>query len=101
MFRTPSASSHFSSASAPLRTKTPTPSFQVARPQSTPQKCTPASDASSRASLNARLLTPAERNKKGFVRGRGALDVSHGYRDSHFQNIDAVLRLREFLHGAR
>src|SRR6266481_9158657 len=66
MFCTPSVSSHSRSAFAPPRTNTPTPSFQVARPQRTPQKWTPASEASASASLNARLLTPAERNKNGL-----------------------------------
>src|SRR2546423_670820 len=66
IFCTPCVSTHLCRASAPPRTKTPTPSFQVARPQRTPQKCTPASVASSRASVKARLLTPAERKRKGF-----------------------------------
>src|SRR6266436_5535723 len=67
MFCAPSVSSHSRSAFSPPRTNTPTPSFQVARPQRTPQYWTPASQASERASLNARLLTPAERNRKGFT----------------------------------
>src|SRR5215472_1092521 len=35
------------------------------------------------------------------VRGRRTLHVGHGHGDSHFQNIYAIPRLREFLHGAR
>ena len=44
-----------------LIAKMATPSFQVARPQSTPEKFAPASVASSRASPKTSLLTPSER----------------------------------------
>src|SRR5207245_9260921 len=53
-------------ASDSQRTITHTLSVQVARPQSTTQKRALASEASSRASLNARLRTPAERNRNGL-----------------------------------
>src|SRR5207302_10385277 len=61
MFLTPSVCSHLRKASAPCLAYTGTPSFQVARPQSTPLNFTPDSPANSRASANSALLTPAER----------------------------------------
>ena len=45
----------------PFSAKIGMPSFQVARPQSTPLNFTPASSANSRSSMNSGLLTPADR----------------------------------------
>src|SRR5580700_165651 len=59
MFFTPSFDSQSSSALAPLLAYTGMPSFQVARPQSTPEKSVPASAAMCSDSTNCALLTPA------------------------------------------
>ncbi len=61
MFFTPSSFSHASKAFPPFSAKIGMPSFQVARPQSTPLNFTPASFANSRSSMNSALLTPADR----------------------------------------
>src|SRR5580700_2919214 len=66
MFFTPSSFSHASNALAPCLAYTGMPSFQVARPQSTPLKVVPLSPASARVSMNSALLTPAERYMNGL-----------------------------------
>src|SRR5271166_2185822 len=67
------------------------PSFQVARPQSTPLNFTPDSPASSSVSLNSALLTPAER----FC----ALDKLHVHGHFHFEYVDAIARFAELAHA--
>src|SRR5215472_2375594 len=58
--------------------------------------------------FRSRFGGPAKKSESVFAavdkrsrRGRRALNVGHGYRDSNFQNVHAIARLRKFLHGAR
>src|ERR1017187_10130711 len=61
MFSTPVVSSHLRKASSPFLAKMAMPSFQVARPQSTPLNLVPDSPASSSVSMKTGLETPADR----------------------------------------
>ncbi len=61
MFSTPVVSSQSRKAFSPCLAKMAMPSFQVARPHSTPLNLVPDSPASSRVSMKTGLETPAER----------------------------------------
>lgn len=61
MLATPSVASQSRRASTPFWAKTGMPSFQVARPQRTPEKAEPASAAISSCSMKTSLSTPALR----------------------------------------
>src|SRR6185437_8923187 len=65
IFARPCVASHCSNAPRPCLAYTAMPSFQVARPHSTPANFTPDSAASAKLSVNSALLTPALRKMNG------------------------------------
>ena len=97
------------------------PSFQVARPQSTPEKSVPASEAMRSDSVNCALLTPALKiDERLGGDGGGCAEMIQRFRvrvgllalvnaaafdelgvDRYFdfQDVDVVLRLGELLHA--